>query len=182
MNNLKINKWLSIAVLLLLLVNVGTLIMLWKKNDVNPQSTKLSPPPLFDFICNELSFDSAQVKAYDHLRNEHRNGQQQYQDNVRQAKDEFYTLMQKQNLADSSIKIGKEKVTNAIGEFELFNFRHFQQVRNLCNETQKKKFDTIIKEVLNRMGNAKRMPPPEDRENKHFPPPPPPEGDAPPKH
>jgi hypothetical protein len=50
---------------------------------------------------------------------------------------------------------------------EIALFYHFQKVRALCNESQKQKFDEIIKEAARMMG-----PPP--RGDRQGPPPPPP--------
>lgn len=49
-----------------------------------------------------------------------------------------------------------ERYAAEIGEdqkqIELITFAHFQKVRELCNDDQKKKFDEVIQEALKSMG------------------------------
>ncbi|MBP6431972.1 MAG: hypothetical protein KA319_09405 [Ferruginibacter sp.] len=178
MNNYKTNKWLSIAVLLLLLANIVTLVMIWKQKDAkHPNANELPPSSLFEYICTTLNLDSTQVKAYTILRDEHREGQRQLHDKIKATKDEFYNLIQNSHVADSSIKLANDKLSKAVGELELYNFKHFQQIRALCNATQQQKFDTILKDVLNRMD---RRPPPFRRDFKENGFSPPPEHNMPP--
>jgi len=168
MNFLNNNRWLAIIILLLLTANVVTLGYLWthKNNTIfNDPAQQLPPPPqgqVFEFVTKELQLDSAQQKAYKLLRDEHQAGQRPLQDSIRKAKDNFFALLQ-QAAPDSLIELRSAIIARAEQQLDLFTFKHFQQLRAICNPTQQNKFDSIIQGVLRRMapGRMHEGPPPQ---------------------
>jgi hypothetical protein len=74
-----------------------------------------------------------------------------------------------------------QAITLNIQALELLNLDHFQQLRALCNEKQKKKFDGLLDQLAGLMAtpsnaDGHRPPPP----GEGHPPPPPGEGHPPP--
>jgi periplasmic protein CpxP/Spy len=169
------NRLLTTATIALLLVNVFTLAMLWKQKKSAPiesRDTNQPPPRIFEVVTKELGLDSTQQEIYKTLRAEHSQGARQLQENVKQAKDSFYALLQSDFKTDEDVQKANDKVAKAIATLEMYNFKHFEKVRAICKAEQKIKFDVIIKEVLNRMSNGRRPPPPNNEDRDNRPPPP----------
>ncbi len=173
---LKNNRWLSIATLILLVANIVTLTLLWtnKKNDATDK--KDPPAPVFEFLTKELQLNEQQQAAYKLLRDKHQADQKKFRDSIRKAKDALFSLLKQPNVADSLLQEYSRRATAFDQQLDIITFKHFQEVRALCNTEQQKKFDTIIQDVLRRMAGprrGRRPPPGGKREGPGgFPPPP----------
>ena len=131
---------------------------------------RLPPPPsgqVFEFLTHELKLDPAQQEAYRKLRDEHRAGQREIQDNIRKAKDAFFALLQQPNVSDSLIQSYSARAVAADQKLDEFTFRHFQKLRAICNAEQQKRFDEIIQDALRQMAPPRHEgPPPPGMEDK----------------
>lgn len=165
MSDLKNNRWLPIATMVLLVANIITLVLLWtnRGNDKNIEG-KIPPPQgqVFEFLTKELQLDAKQQEAYAKLRDEHQAIQRQNRDSLRKAKDELFSLLQQPGISDSVVREYSSRATAIEEHMDIITFKHFQQVRILCNPDQQKKFDSIISDVLKRMapGPIHGPPPP----------------------
>jgi len=154
------SRWVKIAVLLLLAANIATLILLWTNNrQSHPQPGHRQGGP-FEFISKELQLTPGQRTAYALLRDEHRAGARLLEDSIRTAKDRFFGLLKDKAVNDSTLKQYSNNITEKIAALDLFTFRHFQQVRNLCDARQQQRFDAIIQEALSNMRGPALGPPP----------------------
>ena len=183
MPTLKNNHWLSIATLILLAANIVTLTMLWTHKKHGDDGKKPPQGPVFEFLTKELQLNEEQQAAFKQLRDQHQAIQNQFRDSTRKAKDALFSLLQQPNVSDSLLQEYSKRATAFDQQLDIVTFRHFQQVRALCNATQQKKFDAIIKDAMSRMGGPGGHPPPGPGAGDHHPPPggedgPPP----PPKH
>jgi Spy/CpxP family protein refolding chaperone len=208
MSNATNNRWLTIITLLLLTANIVTLALLWTNK--KPDRERFNPLPpqqppggqVFEFISHELKLDSAQQETYKKLREEHQSQVRPVQDSIGKAKDSFFDLLKQENVSDSLVESYSKKIGNLEQQRDVFNFRHFQKLRAICNKEQKNKFDSIIQQALQQMapprgsrpGVGKDRPGPERRNDGPLPrpgmnpderrPPPPdgmrPAGDRPP--
>ena len=172
MSNLKNNRWLSVATLILLVANIITLTLLWtnKKNE-NAAVKRMPPGQVFQFLTNELQLTEQQQAAYRILRDQHQASQQQFRDSIRKAKDALFSLLKQPTVPDSLLQEYSKRATVYDQQLDMITFRHFQQVRALCDPTQQKKFDNIIQDVLRRMGQNRRgQGPPRGGERKGPPP------------
>jgi Spy/CpxP family protein refolding chaperone len=203
MNNVNKSRLLTIAVVSLLLANIGTLAFFWiNRGRKHPPLEMQRPsggggPVLFNFLVKELALDSLQIKAYEKLRDQHREQIESYRKQVRESKDALFDLLKQPNVSDAQLQQALDEVANKEKAMEKFVFQHFQQIRTICRPDQQTKFDSVIKQAL-RIGQQaggsppqRRGPPPnkEHRPDDHMPPPdgpermgPPPGGqDAPPE-
>ena len=73
-------------------------------------------------------------------------------DKIRKEKAELWDNISKSGTESGNSESIASEIANDQKEIELVTFRHFQKVRELCDDTQKKKFDEVIKEALNMMG------------------------------
>ena len=110
------------------------------------------------FIAKQLNFDDTQLESYNQFEKTHRKNMRTISDNLRELKDGLFD-----NISDTSISQNKiDSITTLIGnnekakELEVFN--HFRNIQLICNEKQKKHFNSIMKDALH--GNKGNRPPP----------------------
>jgi hypothetical protein len=171
-------KWM---VGLLFVLNLALLATIWFK----PGDKQLASPGVNggerpnEFIERKLHFSAEQVSAFDVLRKRHHDSIMTLQQQGRELRDQYFDNLKHPETVDSN---NVNRIALAIAdnqkEIELVTYRHFRQVRQLCNEQQKPVFDDIIDEVLRMMSRPQGRGPerqarPEGRApGGHRPPPP----------
>jgi periplasmic protein CpxP/Spy len=136
---------------LLLLANAVTLVFFWigrPKDQVNKGNPK-------DFLVKELNFDDRQQKQFEELRQDHRRKTEALREKVKVAKDDMFELIKEPETPDSSKQLAARRVSLLTEEIDVNTLNHFQQVRALCNEEQRQKFDGIIRQLTRMMGNQR---------------------------
>ncbi len=149
------NKGWAIAFLLLIFLNIATLTALWLMKDGRPLPFLKDKDPksgVVDFLVKELGFDSLQKQKLISLRDAHQQKVKELRKNNREAKDAFFALLQRSDLPDSVVANGAKEAARYDQELDVLTFQHFREIRNLCNEEQKKKFENVIREVLKMIG------------------------------
>ena len=181
------NKGWAIAFILLVVMNMATLATFWwlKEKKAGPGHEPQSG--VADFLTKELGFDSLQNQSLRLLRDAHQLQIRELRKGNREVKEAFFELLKQPNISDSMVEAAAKKSFQFDEQSEILTFHHFQQIRNLCTDTQKTKFDKIIQEVLRMMappprgGGRPNGPPPQGEngrppreDDQHEPPPPPP--------
>lgn len=142
-------KLLPIAILLLLLLNGVLVFMLIKEpNHQIPKKTHRN------FLIEQLDFSEHQKDVFLKLDKVHRQKMNSFDFEIRRNKDLLFNSFDNEDFSSSEFiaAIGK---LNTHKEQETYSF--FKQVRKLCNEDQKIKFDEIIKKALK--GGMRPRPP-----------------------
>lgn len=152
------NKTWAIVFLLLIALNVATLATFWLVKERRPGPPPVPQSGVVDFLTKELGFDSAQKSELVKLHESHQEKMREVRKHNRDAKDAFFALLQQHDIADSVIEKAAKESAKYDSETDVLTFHHFQQVRNLCNETQKKKFDSVIQQVLRMIGPPQGKP------------------------
>ena len=167
---------LTISVVALFIINVLMLFMMWNKH---PHDTdeRFDHPPFGDggpppergphhrgpgeFIQRELNFNETQQQQFKLLREAHHDSVKMLREQMKELKSQLFVFDEKSKNENSALKVATE-IGGLQQKIELITYKHFAEVRALCNEEQKKKFDTIIKDVMRRMepGVPPGMPPP----------------------
>jgi len=168
-------KFLGIIIIALFLLNIGTLTFMWINRPPHPP-----PPPEFikngnppppqgnasDFLIHELKLNDAQQKDYEKLRDEHRASMKKIHEEIGKTRDEMFSMLSGGNADTAKANTLSAKVGELEKQVQQITFEHFTKVKALCDDTQKKKFEEIIGEVLRMMAPPQqdgRMPPPGDR-------------------
>jgi periplasmic protein CpxP/Spy len=98
------------------------------------------------FLTKELNLSKTQSDEIDKLRDEHFKKISPFFEDIHKLKDSLFALLPSK---DSSKFV---EIANKIGakqsELELETFRHFQKVRDILDDTQKQKFDVILKDMV----------------------------------
>jgi protein CpxP len=145
------NKFLILIITVLVISNLALAGYL-----IFGRSYKHKPPrsgrdAFSEYMKKELNFSEEQAEKFKQLTSEHFEKMRPILQDIRQAKDSFFSLMRLPEMpSDSLLMASAEKIAAKQKYQELQSFRHFRQVRALCNDEQKLKFDTLIKKMINR--------------------------------
>jgi protein CpxP len=147
-------KTFKILVIVLAIMNVSLLAVMWFHRPPMGEGPDGNPRDRSRFLMRELHLNEAQREQFDVLFESH----QQKMEKIKMRGKELHDLMfdelaitNETNKSDSLINLIGEN--RKIGEKELFE--HLSEIRALCNEKQKVKFDRIIKGAIGRMEERK---------------------------
>ena len=170
MNNAIKNKFLTWLVAILLVANAVTILFFWINRPEMMQGTKGSPR---EFLVDALELDSSQMDAFQALIEKHQASARPLKKEIRTAKENLFQLLKQPVIPEPEKMKAVQAITLNIQALELLNLDHFQQLRALCNEKQKKKFDGLLDQLAGLMAtpsNADGHRPPPQGEG-HLPPP-----------
>ena len=152
-------RQLTIAVVGLLLVNVGLLAFLFvNKPGPSPDAgRRLGDEGPKQVIIEKLDLNPEQIAAYGRLIDGHRNAIQKLTGEVRTTRSQLYaTLSDDTSGADSLIdRLGLLQVA-----IETTHYRHFTEIKKLCRADQLSKFRELTSELSSYFGPPKGPPPP----------------------
>jgi protein CpxP len=150
-------RWLLVLVAILLLTNIATLSIYWLKKpdrdggpgrNTNPREREKR---MGQFMVDQMKFDAAQEAAYWKMRDSMMSIQKPVMDSIRSSKKRFFDLLNQPNASDSTLIARSNEIADLQKKLDIATFRHFQKVRSICRTDQLEKFDTVIKEIVNRM-------------------------------
>ena len=152
-------RWLLVLVAILFLTNIATLSIIWFKKP--PPNNPMNDPgrrekKMGQFMVDQMKFDTVQAAAYWKLRDSLVTIQRPVMDSIRNAKLSFFDLLNQPHINDSMLVARSNEIAYLQKRLDLLTFRHFQNVRALCRPDQLQKFDTVIKEIVNRMTPFRR--------------------------
>lgn len=183
MNFIAKNKWLTVAFVILILLNVTTLAVFWWSKKVPLEEAVPPQGGAMTFLIKELQLDSAQQQQLIVFRDEHRSATREIRKKNREAKETFFSLLEKEGITATEIDQAATVSARYDAELSKITFDHFKKIRSICTPVQQKKFDEIIHEVLRMLSGPQGPPPPRDGRppGPHPDGPPPPERPAPEK-
>lgn len=165
------NKLLYTLIILLVVLNLGTLSFMWYTKLSPPKPDFIPPQPRSgaDFLNEELKFTKEQNEKIEKLREEHFQKIKTIKDEGRGLRDLFFSNLSKAEVDSAKINEIANAISMSEKKIELTTFYHMRKIREVCDENQKKKFDEIIQDVL-KMGlgpgrgpGGDRPPPPDGR-------------------
>ncbi len=181
-------KSLYILVGVLVLINTATLGFMWytkarTEQDVRPPR----PESRNSFLVDELGLTGEQLNRFDTLKKKHHKEVLKITQQTKELKDGLFECIKTGDDAKAKEFAGRLAENNKA--MELLTYEHFKEVRGICNEEQKVKFDRILIELVRGLEAQSppplNAPPPEDRRLPGDRPPPgerqPPEDGPPPK-
>lgn len=150
MENLKFYK---IAIVLLLLLNIGTLSFLWMHRP--PPPDQRGP---FQFLIRATGMDEEQQKAYAQLRDKHRSQVEAFKTQNSALRKQLFGLLAQQGAGDPMVLQLTDSIASIKRQEEILTYEHFRQVRAICRPDQQTRFDAAIGEAIQSMA-----PPPPGR-------------------
>ena len=147
-------KWFA---LLMVLLNVTLLIFSVKPFSKNgPEFDKHEHGGPANYIIETLKFNKEQEAAFHKLKEAHRDSMQILNKRGKDLREILFEGLendqQVNNPEQIMIEIGKNQQ-----QIERLTYRHFEEVKKLCSPEQKVIFNSIIQEVLKRMGPRRPM-------------------------
>jgi len=83
------------------------------------------------------------------------------------SKEDFFSLIYQQGVNDSLLNSYASKIGEKQMELDVSTFHYFQSIKALCNEEQKPKMDSFLKQIVKRIINNNGSRRPSDKkENK----------------
>lgn len=142
------NKFLTIAVILLLITNIALVAMMvlgkGKKEKKNGREQA------FEMMVKELDMTEAQQKEYKLLKDEHMKDSKPLFDSLRSARNAFFALVKDSTASDSTLAVYSQRISERQAAIDKNIFAHFRRVRNLFTPEQQPKFDTFVQKMMQR--------------------------------
>lgn len=154
-------KLLSIAVIGLLIINIGIITCLVIMNP--PHHTEDKPPMKQDepknMIINILNFNEAQIVEYFNLIEKHKASIKLLDDSIKLIKHNLYQTLNNKTFED------KDSLINYLNklqkQIELIHYQHFAEIKNLCKPNQLEAYKNLTNELGRFFSPTKKNPPPE---------------------
>ena len=141
-------KLLTIAIIGLLLLNLGTLaFMFLQKNHSRPGPPDQAGEGPKYIIIARLHFNKTQEQQYSIMVDEHRSKSRELRTVSRELHDELYELLKEEKVDETH----KNELITQIAEnqkaIENLNTDHFIQIRALCKGIQIKYFNSLVDDL-----------------------------------
>jgi len=158
-------RFYQIVILILVLLNLGTLAFLWFTRPESGRQQRHERPS--NLLLRELQLTPPQQDQFGRLRQEHLFRLRQLQKRERNLHERFFSEVLRPEPDTIRMKSLIDSMATLRGRMEMMTFNHFRQLAGLLNTEQKEKFDQLFWQVLDRA-----MPPPVPAEPPAPPPPP----------
>lgn len=159
-------RFLKVIVVVLLIINAGTLAYLFmgSKQNTQLQMHKPGEGPA-EFIIKTLQFTPEQKEQFIVLRDDHRRQMRFLHDSLRTVREEYFDALKADTYDTAKTNKLNSQISYLEGRKHQITFNHFVQVRKLCTAKQQELFDEFIDDIL------KAMAPPPPPAKGHRPPP-----------
>ena len=170
MSYLRNHKLLLLIISVLLIANIGLLyFFVFNKpsHDKQPMDPAEMRKRSVEKVKNEVGLNDEQAAQYDSLRsNQFKNMKPLFED-LTKTKEDFFSLIYQQGVSDSVINSYASRIGEKQMQLDISTFHYFQSIKDLCNEEQKPKMDSFIKQIVKRIINNNGPRRPSDKkENK----------------
>jgi len=186
MDIFKQRRYLLFLVVLLVVLNLGTITLLWIGRPPAPDSRERQVLPhqqdarLKDLLKRELKFNDEQIARYFQLRENHRQQFEKLNEEIRQLKQQMFDAVfsrePQPEISDSLLQLSLQKQA----QLDRLTYQHFLDLKKLCNPDQQDQLKMLIGEFFRQQGAPQgkgQVPPPPGRSEGT---PPPPGGKMPP--
>lgn len=151
-------RFLTISVFVLLLLNAFTLFIVFHMHLAGRHNPHGGEDPN-SFIIKQLKLDEQQQQQFAELRNHHHEIAKAAEDEDKRLHDLYFSMLKTDNPDKSKV----DSVANLIGEkrkeLAIATFDHFQKLRAICRDDQKKLFDATIDDIAHMVTGEKPPPP-----------------------
>ena len=108
------------------------------------------------YLKNDIGFSPAQLLAYDSLTARHKRAMTAMFDTLKKEKEKRLKYISQFGFADSAINTAVAKTSGKQEMLEVKMLMHLKDVRNICDGSQKLKFDTSIYKVFAKKPEKKK--------------------------
>lgn len=143
------NKILSVAVVLLIIVNIALVIFMIKGKG-RPGERKGGEP--FEMMVKELNMTDQQQKDFKVQKEEHFKSIRPLFDSLRRAKTSLFSLIKLPEASDSLVDLYTRKISEQQSTIDKLTYAHFKKVRSLFTAEQQPKFDEFVLKMMQHGG------------------------------
>lgn len=147
-------KLLTIAVVGLLLINIGTLsfiVVVMRPAAGQDKHQQRGEGPKH-FITERLGFDATQQHEYELIIHEHRSGADALNRESRDLHNELYLLLKEEPVNKTKADSIIERIAMNQKATDELNFGHFQKIKAICRNEQVEKFNALAAELAGLFG------------------------------
>src|SRR5579885_3491239 len=142
------NKILSVALIVLLLVNIVLLFFLWKEKHSDQSTRQPASNSALETMSRELNMTDQQKAQYQILRDQHFSRVKPLFDSIREIRKDFLKLMRNTIVMDSEVAAYSHRIAEKQAVIDRLTLDHFRKVRGLFSGDQQKKFDEFIQKMM----------------------------------
>jgi periplasmic protein CpxP/Spy len=153
------NRNLLIIIAVLLLTNVAVLVYFLGQK----KSEKAAIPDsgrdknfVAEMLQKEVGFSDEQTAKYKELKGKQREKIRPMFDDMRKAKDSLFRLLSYPETSDSVVNKLADLIAQKQKAIDLETLDHFKRVRTLCSSDQLVKYDTMVLQLIRKMGKPVR--------------------------
>lgn len=149
-----------VIIAILLLANIGVFAY-FLANKPTPRKGNPSPQwknAMANYLKADIGFDTVQLKQYESLKVVHRKSLDTLFEQLKAEKENRLNFLAENKYSDSSIIQAVNSTSEKQKMLDLQMLRHLRDVRSLCTDEQKARFDTSIYKIMARRGNDKKKP------------------------
>lgn len=149
------DNFYKVAIILLLLINGGTLLYLWQeKKPADATMRRHDGPPhnrVDEIIMDRLQFNNEQLGQFEELKHEHHSQMIAVQRQSSKLHQQLFELLKTDNV-DTVLRNNIFRQLEVLDtEKELATFEHFRKLRAILNNDQQKRFDEFVEELSRRL-------------------------------
>lgn len=143
------NKFLTIAVVILLIANIALVAFMVMGKNKKPHSGSGGKSPI-DKMVNELGMDDTQKKEFESLRKAHFATIRPLFDSIRLTRQSLFNLIKEETINDSLVTVYTNKIAERQIMADKLTVNHFRQIRKMFTGDNLKKFDEMVQKMLQR--------------------------------
>ncbi len=138
---------MTIAIVLLLLVNVAMLVFMLKGR--NHRMDKGSQrQPMFEMMSKELNMSDQQKNDFKKLREDHFNAIKPVFDSIHALRKSLFNLIKADSVSDSAVSQYSSLIADQQAIIDKMSISHFRKVRALFSGEQQKKYDDFVEKMF----------------------------------
>lgn len=148
-------KALLVIIIVLVAANIGGLAFFLMNKQPDPRRYDSDRKnAMVNYLKNDVGFTPVQLVAYDSLVANHRRELQPMFDVMKLEKEKRLRYIAQYAFADTAINTAVAKTILKQQAVETKMLMHLKDIRNICNEQQRVKFDTSIYKVFSRKNSG----------------------------
>ncbi|WMJ72633.1 Spy/CpxP family protein refolding chaperone [Cytophagaceae bacterium ABcell3] len=146
-------KFLKIAVVLLLIINIATLTYMFYLSD-RPTHERIRRP--HTMLIERLNMTEDQQEKYEQLRSEYRQELRTLRIEKMKARKQTFLLLQDTQPDTMKAQNLTREAADIQQQMELITFNHFKNIKNFLTEEQKEQFNEFVGEMSERFTRSHR--------------------------
>ena len=147
------NRNLLIIIAALVLTNIAVLVYFLRQEKNEKPSTWTG---VSEMLQKEVGFTEEQIAKYKEMKGKQRGKIRPMYDDMRKAKDSLFRLLSYPETSDSVLSKVADVIAQKQKAIDLETLNHFKRVRTLCTADQLAKYDTMVLQMVRKMGKPVR--------------------------